>query len=171
MYIYIYTLISQTQHDIHAFQLKSLSLSLGIIFELPRLIMENTEQKTLMKELSQGKELARQLMKQLQEEACSQEEKDFLVAEILCSYEKALSMLNHANHMGSESPQHYSSGNASPRSVFFDQETTAPKQALKKRYNESHESRLTSCMRFLLLISDLFVSVFVGKQCLNRARK
>lgn len=102
--------------------------------------MEKTmdwEQSTLISELIQGKDLANQLMNQLQLSS-SQEERDSLVAKLLSSYEKALSLLNQdANFVGEakpittglvESPR--SSG--SPRSDICDHDFNH-KEVSKKR--------------------------------------
>ncbi|XVF22404.1 hypothetical protein REPUB_Repub12eG0169500 [Reevesia pubescens] len=53
----------------------------------------NWEQNTLLNELTQGKELTHRLMKHLHPSA-SPETRQGLLEKILCSYEKALSMLN-----------------------------------------------------------------------------
>lgn len=51
------------------------------------------EKKTLIKELTQGKELANQLRNHLNPCASSPETRRFLIQKILCSYEKAISIL------------------------------------------------------------------------------
>lgn len=103
--------------------------------------MEKTmdlEQKTLISELIQGRELANRLMDQLQLSS-SQENRDLLVAKILSSYEKALSLLNQgANFVGetkpittglSESPRSF----GSPTSEICDHDSNH-KNVSKKRW-------------------------------------
>lgn len=90
------------------------------------------EQKTLIEELIHGKELAKQLKKQI--ELCSsQETRDLLAAKIVFSYEKALSLLNQSALLGEtkpilESPTSF----GSPRSETCDQDSY-PKDIFKKR--------------------------------------
>lgn len=98
------------------------------------------EQKTLTSELTQGKELAKQLMNYLHPSA-SQEKRDFLISKILFSYEKALSLLkrdvgsdgesNHIPNTMLESPTSF--GNGSPMSEISDQDCKN-KNVFKKRY-------------------------------------
>ncbi|EXB62209.1 putative WRKY transcription factor 46 [Morus notabilis] len=93
----------------------------------------NLEQKTLINELIQGKELAKQLMNHLQPFS-SPEKRNFLVGKILSSYEKALSMLKTSGTDQSkpfESP--HSLDNTSPRSVIFDQDYSKHRDVFKKR--------------------------------------
>lgn len=90
------------------------------------------EQKTLINELTEGKELAKQLMSHLQPSS-SQETRDILVGKILSSYEKALSMLNWVGvpkPKPLESPTSFD--NTSPRSVIFDQDSNH-RDVFKKR--------------------------------------
>ncbi|KAI5345774.1 PREDICTED: probable WRKY mRNAion [Prunus dulcis] len=97
------------------------------------------EQKTLTSELTQGKELAKQLMNYLHPSA-SQEKRDFLISKILFSYEKALSLLkrdvgsdgesNHIPNTMLESPTSF--GNGSPMSEISDQDCKN-KNVFKKR--------------------------------------
>lgn len=92
------------------------------------------EQKTLTSELTQGKELAKQLMNHLHPSA-SQEKRDVLISKILFSYERALSLLkrdvgsdgeyNHIPNIMLESP--------SPMSEISDQDCKN-KNVFKKRY-------------------------------------
>jgi hypothetical protein len=56
--------------------------------------MGDWEQKNLINELAQGRELARQLQIHLNLPSSSPETREFLVEKILSSYEKALSMLS-----------------------------------------------------------------------------
>lgn len=56
--------------------------------------MGDWEQKNLINELAQGRELARQLQIHLNMPSSSPDTREFLVEKILSSYEKALSMLN-----------------------------------------------------------------------------
>ncbi|KAM6600253.1 hypothetical protein CsatA_019862 [Cannabis sativa] len=91
------------------------------------------EQKTLVNELMEGKELAKQLMGHLQPSS-SHEARDVLVEKILSSYEKALSVLNWD---GKSKPlalefSPCSFGNTSPRSVIIDQDTNH-RDVFKKR--------------------------------------
>jgi hypothetical protein len=72
--------------------------------------MENVgdwEQKNLIHELSQGRELARQLQSHLNVPSSSQETREFLLTKILTSYEKALSMLQWSSSAGEP---HYTGG-------------------------------------------------------------
>ncbi|KAE8077840.1 hypothetical protein FH972_016363 [Carpinus fangiana] len=66
--------------------------------------MGDWEQKNLLHELTQGRELARQLQGHLSVPASSHETREFLVTKILTSYEKALSMLQWSSSVGE--PQH-----------------------------------------------------------------
>lgn len=96
--------------------------------------MENFEQKTLIHELSQGKELAKKLMSHLHPSS-SQETRDLLLEQILSSYEKVLSMLNHTKNMkesNSLESTHSLGHTTSPRSVISDQQST-PRDVFKKR--------------------------------------
>ncbi|KDP28582.1 hypothetical protein JCGZ_14353 [Jatropha curcas] len=80
------------------------------------------EQKTLISELTQGKEHTEQLRKHLTS-LSSPETRQFLVEKILSSYEKALSILNWETKpsiSALESP--HSCANSSPRSEISDQE-------------------------------------------------
>lgn len=88
--------------------------------------MGDWEQKNLINELTQGKELATQLQFHLNvPSASSNETREFLVQKILSSYEKALSMLNFSSSTGgailrlSESPP---SLDGSPRSEDSDRD-------------------------------------------------
>lgn len=90
------------------------------------------EQKSLINELTQGKELAKQLQAHLNVASSSQETREVLVQKILASYEKALSMLSSGSTsvIGlSESPP---SLNGSPRSEDSDPELRH--DASRKRY-------------------------------------
>ncbi|PON76543.1 WRKY domain containing protein [Trema orientale] len=92
------------------------------------------EQKTLINELTQGKELAKQLISHLQPSS-SKETRDVLVGKILSSYEKALSMLNWVGEPKAlESPPSMTSfeNTSSPRSVFYDQDSNH-RDVFKKR--------------------------------------
>ncbi|KAL5571391.1 hypothetical protein UlMin_020988 [Ulmus minor] len=94
----------------------------------------NWEQETLINELNQGKEVAKQLMDHIKLSS-SQETRDFLVKKILSSYEKALSMLKHGDSLEvkkpvSESPRSFS--NSSPKSEIFDLDCS-PGNVCKKR--------------------------------------
>ncbi|KAB1219593.1 putative WRKY transcription factor 53 [Morella rubra] len=102
--------------------------------------MEKTihwESKTLLSELNQGKELAKQLMNHLHPSS-SHETREFLVEKILSSYEKALSSLNWGAHVGEpkpssnllESPSSFANG--SPWSEGSDQDSKH-KDVSKKR--------------------------------------
>jgi hypothetical protein len=66
--------------------------------------MGDWEQKNLVHELTQGRELARQLQGHLGVPSSSHETREFLVTKILTSYEKALSMLQWTSSVGE--PQH-----------------------------------------------------------------
>lgn len=55
--------------------------------------MGDWEQKNLINELTQGRDLARQLKSHLNAPSSSQESREILVQKILASYEAALSML------------------------------------------------------------------------------
>ncbi|XP_030966941.1 probable WRKY transcription factor 53 [Quercus lobata] len=95
------------------------------------------EQKTLISELNQGKELAKQLMNHLNPSS-SHETCEFLIEKILSSYEKALSMINWGacveepkstiNNL--ESPSSFAI--TSPRSEGYDQDSKH-KDVYKKR--------------------------------------
>ncbi|KAM2280442.1 hypothetical protein ACFX1S_041167 [Malus domestica] len=100
------------------------------------------EQKSLSNELTQGKELAEQLMSHLHHSS-SQETKDFLISKILFSYDKALSLLTgsgdgsdgESKHIAAhesmlESPTSF--GNSSPLSEISDQDCK-DKNVFKKR--------------------------------------
>lgn len=95
-------------------------------------------ENNLIKELNQGKELAKQLMEHLQPSS-SQETRDFLVGEILSSYEKALSMLNTCGGRDRdqfnlvESPHSLDNNNTSPRSVIFGHDHSNHRDVFKKR--------------------------------------
>jgi hypothetical protein len=99
------------------------------------------EHKTLISELTQGKELAKQLSNHLNPSA-SLEARQFLVDKILSSYEKALSMLNWGAlatdqpkpTIGTVEPLH-SFANSSPRSEVSDQDCKEEcnKDVYKKR--------------------------------------
>ncbi|PQQ12473.1 putative WRKY transcription factor 46 [Prunus yedoensis var. nudiflora] len=88
------------------------------------------EQKTLTSELTQGKELAKQLMNHLHPSA-SQEKRDILISKILFSYEKAISLLkrdvgsygeyNHIPNTMLESPTSFGNS-SSPMSEISDQD-------------------------------------------------
>ncbi|XP_059428495.1 probable WRKY transcription factor 53 [Corylus avellana] len=67
--------------------------------------MGDWEQKNLLHELKQGRELARQLQGHLNVPSSSHETREFLVTKILTSYEKALSMLQWNSSVGDQ-PQH-----------------------------------------------------------------
>ncbi|XP_059434019.1 probable WRKY transcription factor 53 [Corylus avellana] len=67
--------------------------------------MGDWEQKNLLHELAQGRELARQLQGHLNLPSSSHETREFLVTKILTSYEKALSMLQWSSSVGDQ-PQH-----------------------------------------------------------------
>lgn len=56
--------------------------------------MGDWEQKNLVNELTQGRELARQLQIHLNVPSSSHDTREFLVQRILASYEKALSMVH-----------------------------------------------------------------------------
>lgn len=101
------------------------------------------EQKSLIDELTQGRELARQLQVHINMPSSSPETRDFLVQKILVSYEKSLALLNICSRTGSsaagnvagtsESPQSMS---ASPRSEDSDRDTLKdqePRDSSKKR--------------------------------------
>lgn len=69
--------------------------------------MENMgewEQKNLINELTQGRELARQLHSHLSASSSSHETREFLVQKILASYEKSLSMLRWSSSVGEPQP-------------------------------------------------------------------
>ena len=95
--------------------------------------MGEFEQKSLINELAQGKELAMQLQAHLNVPSSSQETREVLVHKILASYEKALSMLTLGNASAiiglSESPPSLS---GSPRSEDSDPEHRH--DASRKRY-------------------------------------
>lgn len=59
--------------------------------------MGDWEQKSLVNELTQGRELARQLQIHINAPSSSYETREFLVQKILASYEKALSMVHGSN--------------------------------------------------------------------------
>lgn len=90
------------------------------------------EQKNLISELIQGKELAKQLKRQI--ELCSsQETRDLLAAQIVLSYEKAISLLNQSAFHGETKPTIESrSPFGSPRSEICDQDSDQ-KDIFKKR--------------------------------------
>lgn len=94
--------------------------------------MESLEKKALIYELSKGRELAKELMSNLQPSS-SQETRDALIEQILSSYEKAISALSHVKRKSCslESPQ--SLGSLSPRSVIVDQVSNNPSEVFKKR--------------------------------------
>lgn len=87
------------------------------------------DQKILITELAQGKELAKRLRNHLNPSS-SPETREFLVQEILSSYEKALSMLNYSHSLQSnklditvvESPRSFPNTATSPRSDASDQD-------------------------------------------------
>lgn len=92
------------------------------------------EQNILINELTQGKALAKQLRNHLNPSS-SPETREFLVQKILCSYEKALSVLNYGASLKPnlevsilESPCSFR--NSSPRSEASDQDS---KDVYKKR--------------------------------------
>ncbi|CAK7348750.1 unnamed protein product [Dovyalis caffra] len=99
------------------------------------------EQKTLISELTRGKELAKQLRNQLNPSS-SLESRKFLVEKILSSYEKALSMLNWGA-LAADQPKPtmgmmeslHSFANSSPRSEVSDQDgkEECDKNVSKKR--------------------------------------
>lgn len=63
------------------------------------------EQETLVKEISQGRELANQLKNHLDTISSSPQTCEFLLEKILSSYEKALSMLNWNALVGEQLPR------------------------------------------------------------------
>lgn len=87
------------------------------------------DQNILITELAQGKELAKRLRNHLNPSS-SPETREFLVQEILSSYEKALSMLNYSHSLQSnklditmvESPRSFPNTATSPRSDASDQD-------------------------------------------------
>ncbi|KAI4328890.1 hypothetical protein L6164_021210 [Bauhinia variegata] len=95
------------------------------------------EQVSLIDELTQGKELAKQLCSHIS--SSSHETIEFLIGKILSSYEKALEMLNWEAGMGKVNPTidtkldfHGSFANGSPRSEASDQDFKH-KDVFKKR--------------------------------------
>lgn len=66
--------------------------------------MGDWEQKNLINELTQGRELARQLQGHLNASSSSHETREFLVQKILSSYEKSLSMLRWSSSVGEPQP-------------------------------------------------------------------
>ena len=97
----------------------------------------NWEQVSLIKELKQGKELAEQLS-HLLSSSSSHETNEFLVEQILSSYEKALKMLNwkanfvDPNNIGRNLDSNCPLANNSPRSEVLDQDYSQ-KDVFKKR--------------------------------------
>lgn len=81
------------------------------------------EQVSLISELIQGKELAKQLCTHLLSSSSpsSQEENEVLIDKILSSYEKALSMLNWGETKIKKGDSHCSFTGGSPRSEVLDQ--------------------------------------------------
>lgn len=73
------------------------------------------DQLSLVEELTQGKELARQLCNHILSSS-SRKRNEFLIEKILCSYEKALKMLNWEENVNE------AVANGSPRSEVLDQE-------------------------------------------------
>lgn len=115
-------------------------MGISVIFELERNLKANMDlgENNLIKELNQGKELAKQLMNHLQPSS-SRETRDFLVGKILSSYEKALSLLNTSGGRDRdqsnlvESPHSLDNNNTSPRSVIFGHEDFKHRDVFKKR--------------------------------------
>ncbi|KAF5442229.1 hypothetical protein F2P56_034914 [Juglans regia] len=66
--------------------------------------MGDWEQKNLINELTQGRELARQLHSHLTTASSSHETREFLVQKILASYEKSLLMLRWSSSVGEPQP-------------------------------------------------------------------
>lgn len=64
--------------------------------------MGDWEQKNLLNELTQGRELARQLQNHLNVASSPHETREYLVHRILASYEKALSMLHCGSSVGDQ---------------------------------------------------------------------
>ncbi|KAJ4831819.1 hypothetical protein Tsubulata_040610 [Turnera subulata] len=105
-------------------------------------LMES-EQTTLINELTQGKELTEQLRNHLNPSSPI-ETRQFLIGKILSSYEKALSILSWVDSVQGPKPttniittleSPHSFANSSPRSEVFDQDLKdqSPKDVLKKR--------------------------------------
>ncbi|KAF8380088.1 hypothetical protein HHK36_027558 [Tetracentron sinense] len=96
--------------------------------------VENWDQKSLINELSQGMELAKQLRTHL-DPSSSHQTREFLVEKILSSFEKAISMLKWRPSAGEPTVESPRSVSGSPRShdsgqVFKDQDH---KDVSKKR--------------------------------------
>ncbi|XVF33193.1 hypothetical protein REPUB_Repub17cG0147500 [Reevesia pubescens] len=99
--------------------------------------MEKTmdlEQKTLLNELMQGRELTHLLRKHLHPSS-SPETRQVLLEEILCSYEKALSMLNWGGFVVETKPM--VSTLESPGSISPGSEVSDKKDVFKKRKTSS----------------------------------
>ncbi|KAK8690413.1 hypothetical protein V6N13_073947 [Hibiscus sabdariffa] len=67
--------------------------------------MGEWEQRNLINELTQGRELARQLQAYLNSPSSSNENRELLVLKIQASYQKALSMLNCNTSLSTDQPQ------------------------------------------------------------------
>lgn len=134
------------------------------------------EQRSLVNELKQGKELAKQLRNHLNPSS-SEETRQFLVEKILSSYEKALSLLNWAplvletQHPAVNptlgSPQS-SFANTSPRSDGSNLEwkDQCSKGAHKKRYSFliDHDFYLINIPSFRLDLIIVLGFFFIGRQ-------
>ena len=97
----------------------------------------NEEQLSLINELIQGKELAKQLCNHLVSSSSSpssHETNEFLIEKILSTYKKALTVLNWESDVGEikTTNSHCSSTDGSPRSEVMDEEFKH-KHAFKKR--------------------------------------
>ncbi|XP_062091437.1 probable WRKY transcription factor 46 [Humulus lupulus] len=102
------------------------------------------EQKFLINELMEGKELAKQLMGYLQPSS-SHETRDVLVEKILSSYEKALSVLNWDGETKPQESSPCSFGNNSPKSVIIDQDSNH-RDVFKKRKTTVKSEQVKVCV-------------------------
>lgn len=119
----------------------------------------NLEKSTLINELTQGMELAKQLKFHLGAES-SAESREFLVQKILSSYDKALLILNWSGSVGQQSqlvppttavPESPASIDGSPRSEVFDRGLKDNQQY----QNDVSKKRWVSIFTVKMLITEL----------------
>lgn len=92
--------------------------------------MEELGQVSLIKELIQGKELARLLCNHIASSS-SHETNELLIEKILSSYEKALKMLSPSHNVADPNPT-FNAHHGSPKCEVLDQEDN-PRDVYKKR--------------------------------------
>ncbi|CAN1157211.1 Probable WRKY transcription factor 41 [Linum perenne] len=105
------------------------------------------EQRRLINELTQGKSLAEQLRKHLNPSSSSPEIRRFLADKILCSYQKALSLLNLDALMATTNPQlvkNCTVVNSCPRSPV--DQCRGKKRKMEPRWTEKVKACLESDM-------------------------